>query len=433
MYSNFDLYELSIKSQLCCTVYETTAYKFHSFDCNKASRSTSKLTKPILVSRGSMPRSLLDVRKTSAIFSSSPILFDEVSTMGQSEKPKSKSIPSWQRSDIASLSQTPETHLNHDDVELKDQSQDSLLKQAAKFLEDEGIQHASLDRKRAFLESKGLNEDDFEQLLRQQEQEYSIAPEAEVLEDYGIEKEVAQFQSSQRATTAASTTAPPSTSSTNSPPIITYPEFFIHSQKPQPFVTADRLLTSLYVASGITAAVYGLSKYVVEPMVEQLIDARHSLAETASTNLEILNSKLRGAASRTPDILNSLIPDDRSEGESLDSDAARFFSRSAGTQTSLPHSRTMSISSTSSVTPALAVEHHEATLSGIKSKLSEFRTSAKVEHPVKSGIDELKRYLEGISQEPKADEYAKVKTKIRAVKGALLSAKNFPSGVAAVR
>ena len=391
----------------------------------------------------SAPR-LIALRKSSA-----KVLFTTIDVtavaMGQSDKSTSAHIPSWQRSEQSDSSSPPKSESETTDFVLPNESRDSLLEQATKFLEDEGIQHASLDRKRVFLVSKGLNEDDVTRLLSQHEQEHTIAPEAEVMEDYGIEKEVAQFQSSHDNTTRA---VPPSIqsqepASQSGPPIITYPEFLVHSQKPPPFITANRLLTSLYAISAVAAATYGLSKYIVEPMVEELTSARHALAETATTHLDTLNAKLSGAVSRIPEASNVLVDDDGSNADSVDSDAAHLFSRSAGTQTSPQHSRATSLNSTTSISPVPPVQLHDEALSSIQTRLSDVYENTKAGNPVRESVDDLKKYLEELPrtyskpqsgrhwEKPQADEYSKMKAEIRTIKGVLLSARNFPSGVAA--
>lgn len=365
--------------------------------------------------------------------------------MGDAEGPKAKTIPSWQMKDTTTSEDHPKTVDQPTDEKSAPDSRESLIHQASRFLEDEGIRDAPVERKRDFLGSKGLSEQEISNLLQEEQEEVEYAPEAEVMEDYGIDKEeVAQLQSARRAsstpkqstsTTQSGDTLPPSK---DVPPIITYPEFLIHSHKPPPLVTARRLLTTLYVSTGAAATVYGTSKHIVEPMIEALSVARHSLSETACTNLDILNSKLENAVSKLPETLSER-SDAGSDVESVSSDPARFFNRSAATQTSPHLSRSTSASSVTSQ-PILPIQSQENTINEIYKQLADFADSDATSS-IKSSISDLQHYLEGLPQEnstqnrkmwekPKSDEYTKLKAEIRGVKGVLLSAKNFPSSAA---
>lgn len=367
--------------------------------------------------------------------------------MGDPKGSKTKSIPSWQLKDDPAASDVVEDTSTDESKERRISDRAALVEQASKFLEDEGIRNAPIERKKTFLESKGLTEAEIGDLLQPQEQEQHITPEAEVMEDYGIEKDIAQMQSSKTTSSPAQQVSPPAAPQDAAPrdmaPIITYPEFLLHSQQPPPLITARRLLTTLYATSGIAAAIYGTSKYIVEPMIGSLTSARHSLAETASTNLDTLNLKLEGAVSKVPEALTKPAGDDDSDVESVDLDPARFFKRSAGTQTSPRLSRSNSSDSSSSTAPRPPLVAHENSLSTIHSRLFDLVPSdAKKSNPVKESIDDLKKYLDGLSlgyniqqngklwEKSKVDEYAKLKNEIRGVKGVLLSARNFPSGVA---
>lgn len=390
--------------------------------------------------------------------------------MGNSEEPKSRGIPIWQGRG-SSASETPKEDYAKasEQGEFPDERRQSLLENAAKFLEDKDIRNAPVERKKFFLGSKGLTEDEIQGLLQEQEQEQEEdqhTPEAEVMEDYGMEKEALQLQFSRSApvleatvegkpsSPAPSTSDAPSnaasaregdqvTSNSTSkdvPPIITYPEFLLHSQKPPPLITARRLLNTVYFASGAAATLYGTSKYIVEPMIESLTIARQSLADTALSNLNALNSKLERAVSKTPDILDNGDGKDDSDTESFDSDPSRFFSRSAGTQTSPCRSRSTSSTSLEALPTTDLGQSHESTLSAIHSKLSDIKPTD-TDGPVKNSIMELSKFLDGLRHantiprngrlwgEAKSDEYGKLKAEIRGVKGVLLSARNFPSGV----
>lgn len=366
--------------------------------------------------------------------------------MGDAEGPKAKIIPSWQMKDAAKSEDHSETADQPTDEKSEPASKESLIREASRFLEDEGIQDAPMERKRDFLGSKGLSEQEISNLLQEEQEEVEHAPEAEVMEDYGIDKEeVAQLQSEKRASstskqhTSTAQSRDTQAPSKDVPPIITYPEFLIHSHKPPPLVTAQRLLTTLYVTTGAAATVYGASKYIVEPMIESLSAARHSLSETACTNLDTLNSKLENAVSKLPENLSER-SDAGSDVESVSSDPARFFNRSAATQTSPHLSRSTSSASSDTSQPIPPAQSQENTINEIHKQLADF-ADADATSSIKSSISELQQYLEGLPQEnstqnrkmwekPKSDEYTRLKAEIRGVKGVLLSARNFPSSAA---
>ena len=355
--------------------------------------------------------------------------------MSDQEKPTAKGTPSWQRFEASHTSNPAGQAPQRSNEQTASADRSSLIKKATKFLEDDDIRDAPIERKQYFLESKGLNENEIRDLIQRQP-----TAEAEVAEGFQLEQQdVSQVQSPRQVSNGPSNPAS-TTSARDITPIITYPEFLIHSQKPPPpLVTTQRLLTALYVASGAAATIYGTSKYTVEPMVETLTSARHSLFDTASTNLSALNEKLEKSVSKIPE---TSINRDNSDLDSIDSDPARLFNRSAATQTTPHLSRsTSSNSSDPPDTPSSAPSAHGAALSTIKGTLSDLLPAdAEASSPVKDSIDELQIYLDGLAygghlsrdakgDKLKGDAVAKVKSEIRGVKGVLLSARNFPSGV----
>lgn len=97
--------------------------------------------------------------------------------MGDSDDIKRRTIPSWQRVDSSSEPASP-TGTVRDSCSpsspenpqqgsqpLLHPSRASLLDQAAQFLQDDDIRDAPIDRKIAFLESKGLSSLEIEELL----------------------------------------------------------------------------------------------------------------------------------------------------------------------------------------------------------------------------------------------------------------------------
>ena len=350
--------------------------------------------------------------------------------MGDSGNSKPKSIPSWQRQEDTDTATAAEQASSQEAEEGSLPSDRApLLEKAASFLEEDDVRDAPIERKQYFLKLKGLTDEEIEELLRRQH-----TTEGEIAEGYQKEQ--------QQASESMSTPVPdpPRGQSSTSPakdvpPIITYPEFLMHSQKPPPLITSQRLLTTLYLASGAAATIYGTNKYLLEPMVASLSSARHSLFETASSNLCTLNKKLEEAASKFPaDSFNSGASDIGSE----DSDPARFFTRSAATQTSPDLSGSSSLPSPAPLGHGSSpIQLQEAALSDIHDRLDDLRSEGpEAANPVKDKLDDLRIYLEGLAYNRNQtrdmwnqDPITKVKAEITSMKGLLFSARNFPSGV----
>ncbi|KAK4691156.1 peroxin-14, partial [Lecanoromycetidae sp. Uapishka_2] len=354
--------------------------------------------------------------------------------MSDSNDRKPKAIPSWQRLENVGTPKSTEeqpTQLANEPAALEDRA--SLVRKAAKFLNDEDIRDAPRERKEFFLTLKGLTEDEIRDLLHEQ-----IVPDAEVAEGFGKEQQATSQKISSPITASPEEPQLPAPSK-DLPPIITYPEFLLHSQKPPPLITLQRLLNTFYFATGAAATLYGTSKYIVEPMVESLTSARHSLYDTALADLGKLNEKLESTVSKVPDVSHDTVDD--SDAQSTSSDGARFFNRSAATQTSPSLSRSTSDLSSSSKSTPSATMAQQSRLATLHDRLSDLiPKSIEAENPVKGSLDELKKYLDDLAyadigssgkKSGELDEIGKVKAEIRSVKGVLLSARNFPSGVAA--
>ena len=350
--------------------------------------------------------------------------------MGDSEKPKPKGIPSWQLQENTDTSTAAEQASSQEAEEGSlPSNRAALLEKAANFLEEDGIRDAPIKRKQYFLKLKGLTDDEIEDLVGRQH-----TTEGEIAEGYQEEQQQASESMS------APDPDPPREQSSTSPakevpPIITYPEFLMHSQKPPPLITSQRLLTTLYLASGAAATIYGTNRYLIEPMVASLSSARHSLFETASSNLATLNKRLEEAASKFPE--NSFKSGDSDIG-SEESDPARFSTRSAATQTSPNLSGSSSLASSDQLGPGSSpIQLQEAALSDIHDRLDDLRAEdPQAPNPLKDNLDELRTYLEGLAYNRNQtrdmwnqDPVTKVKAEITSMKGLLLSARNFPSGV----
>ncbi|KAJ5540991.1 hypothetical protein N7494_006067 [Penicillium frequentans] len=412
-----------------------------------------------------------------------------------SDSTKPPSIPAWQRQAASpadqSPSQSPSPSPSSDDAPAPT-SREDLINQASRFLEDESIRDSSTDRKVAFLESKGLNPDEIQQLLgvtRNQEatssnastddnaqetpQTSSASSEIEVSTSSPVTAQSSSqspspstTMSQQRTSTATTTPA-----KRDEPPIITYPEFLFEPTKPPPLVTMQSVLYTLYGAAGLGATIYGASEYIVKPMLATLTSARQELAETAQENLQKLNEKLEKTVSVIPPHLKARKdnPDeeDTEDSDSVTSDPTELFHRDMGTQTTPDVSSSTSLSATKegeekpADAPSIAVSNHMSRLESIQSQLKEVegleKESTTLDDNLRSKMSDLHHYLDGLiyaaptytaaggsfglygnnnsgtdgssSGVRKAEDeaIASFKADIRGVKGALLSARNFPA------
>ena len=200
-------------------------------------------------------------------------------------------------------------------------------------------------------------------------------------------------------------------------------------------------------------------------MLDSLTDARHSLFETASSNLKTLNQKLSDVVSVLPYTHPQGHGEAAEDVESITSDPTELFHRDTGTQTSAPISPALSSYSsppahdgTDAMTPIVSQgvslrSLHTHLASALDSSYRVAESDETLEHSVQA----LQYYLEGLrfgrlrlpirptdsaagrqsgvvegqaasDDRGVEDEVAKVKAEIRGFKGALLSAKNFPSG-----
>ncbi|KAL2195895.1 peroxisomal membrane anchor protein conserved region-domain-containing protein [Corynascus similis CBS 632.67] len=206
-------------------------------------------------------------------------------------------------------------------------SREERLEQARKFLQDTQVQNTTSERKVEFLRSKGLSESDIQELLNETAQD-------------GREEE---SQSTNH--TVEERIEPPISKKEDRPPIVTYPEFLTKPARPPPLVTVNGFLNTLYAFGGVSTLVYGASKFVVEPMVQTLTEARISLHDTANQDLAKLVSKLETVVSEIPptkpkDAKALSAATTRLEGDEDDDavssydDPTELFHRDIGVQTS---------------------------------------------------------------------------------------------------
>ncbi|KAJ2901330.1 hypothetical protein MKZ38_001942 [Zalerion maritima] len=182
---------------------------------------------------------------------------------------------------------------------------ENILDQARKFLEADEVKNASREKKASFLRSKGLEDVDVETLLDGQETAMSQRTDAEQQTNpppsprSATTDPTSNYPSYPSAPPSLPQNPPPSAAA-SMPPIITYPEFLTKPVHPTPLITVSRLLSILYASAGAGAALYGTSKFIINPMLETQTSARESLAETADGKLTSLVSKLEGIVSVVP-------------------------------------------------------------------------------------------------------------------------------------
>lgn len=194
-------------------------------------------------------------------------------------------------------------------------------------------------------------------------------------------------------------------------------------------------------------------------MLANLTSARHELAETANENLKKLNDKLEQNVSTIPPHRSSDAGADDEDSVSITSDPTELFHRDVATQTS-PEDSSTPVSADKDVSdPTAKVSSHVERLETIRSHLHEFAgfdsKSSEAEDTVRLRLNEMRHYLDGLMYSKptysansygmyttmdtgtgsatgvargEEDAISNFKSEIRGVKGALLSARNFPAG-----
>ncbi|KAF1966228.1 DUF726-domain-containing protein [Bimuria novae-zelandiae CBS 107.79] len=378
------------------------------------------------------------------------------------------SIPSWQRAQAPAPTPTeadtrpspepqsaeetaasaPGTEESTRDVTEETTPDDaSLLDQASRFLDDPTIRDAPRAKKVEFLESKGVTAEDIEKLLRRERSEDLSSDITEAGERAWSSKPTP------RTASAPPPQPQPQPQPRDIPPIVTYPEFLAQPTQQPPLITTRRLINTAYITGGLIATVYGLSKYIVGPMTQNLTESRHDFASHTQEQLDKLNERLRDTASVDPatkaKTSASGMADDISEP---DSDPTELYHRDFGTQTTPNLSRRDSKSSSTEEDEGL-VKAHENRLKILTLHLRELEATrsndAASSESLKTQLSDLETYLSDMSyqnqyysnaglyggtyglpkgRDGKDDQIEVLKSDIRAVKGVFLSARNFPAG-----
>lgn len=400
---------------------------------------------------------------------------------------KKASIPQWQQK-AAQPAPSPEENAAAPAAPQRA----ALLDQASKFLQDDSISKESTEHKVAFLKTKGLSDDEIQSVLgaststdtpaagttatEDASQALSSSPTPSTDNNNGRHPDVA-ISSTSSPSPSPSSSSPSSQPSANRdiPPIITYPEFLFQPSKPPPLVSIRSVLYTIYSTAALGTGLYAASEYLVKPMLATLANARRELAESAHENLKTLNKKLEDNVSVIP--LQLSLSSHHSKGDqegeeegdsdSITSDPTELWHRDAATQTSpdaLSSSSTENLANTPPSTTDLAekVKSHVQKIEAINSCLQDFLKSEKLsdshEDAARNRITDMRSYLDGLAYSapsygattgygvftspgidsfggssvglPKSEEDAifNFRSEIRGFKGAMLSARNFPSG-----
>ena len=353
-------------------------------------------------------------------------------------------------------------------------SKSPLLDQARQFLDDDSIRDAARDRKVAFLQRKGVRRDDIEKLLGSEPLETASPVSSQAGQAMKtIHDSITHSGTPTSRQQPAISHPTPSSPTTSVAPIITYPEFLIQPQKPPPLVTFQRLAYASYVLAGISAITYGASKYLVQPMLESLTSARHDMAILTLQELGKMNNKLEANVSHLPATCSTVLLKHVTNGDhacseddadTVDSDPTELFHRDIATQTTPHISRAASVSSSDTAQHSAntmdPLTHQSTRLSTLHLSLTSLLDSSKSvaikNDAMKETVTEVQTYVDYLQfsesgfnhyhdlypgweaqkqsgkgrkfGESEDDEVAKFKSEIRAVKGALLSTRNFPIG-----
>lgn len=381
---------------------------------------------------------------------------------GDSGAGKSAGIPAWQLSakptsdqekqdppSVEKEEQTEEAQAASETGTVQQSTQD-VVEQGKRFLLDSSIRDAPLEQKRSFLEAQGLTKADIDKAV---ELSRTAAP--------SVESPKSQTNLSQRSLPPT----PPPQTQRDVPPIITYPEFLLHSTKPAPIITANRLLTTAYTAAGISALLYGCNKYLITPLLASLTDARHDFATHSHAKITELNTKLGAIVSHPNPSHSSAMNEEQHEDTALDtSDPTELFHRDYGTQTAPSLTHDDDASSTSSNTPTSDIDSTTSSAQKLHSILhagkllsgNEIHDSSDDQNTL-TVLRLLHEYLESLAypgysgagvygagqvggygvtggaEKKEEDEVARFRNEIRSVKGGLLAARNFPGAGASGR
>jgi hypothetical protein len=207
-------------------------------------------------------------------------------------------------------------------------------------------------------------------------------------------------------------------------------------------------------------------------MIASLTSARHELASTADANLQKLNEKLEKTVSVIPAELTARKSkpyhdeeEEEDDASSITSDPTELFHRDVATQTIsepapvLDATGPVNSADSAAFSPSTAVNNHVSRVESITSKLREIIDSEKdastLDDSMRTRLTELHHYCDGLIysgptyssgstygvwnsntsgssdssglRKGEDEAIAGFRADIRGVKGALLSARNFPA------
>lgn len=378
---------------------------------------------------------------------------DESKKQSPASSEQQTSVPSGQDKEATSITENANT-----DTEVPE----DLLEVARQFLKDESVRNAPTDDKIQYLKDKGLRTDAIAKLLAEgteQKDELKTVHDTTSSTTDKPKEPTATPTSATSATSATRIEPVRSEAKKEIPPIITYPEFLLKPQKPPPLITVSRLVNAAYVVAGVSALTWSASKYIVEPMRQTLTEARHDFAGSTLNDLENFNEKLEGMVSHVPYIATSAVKrqhEREDDVESIDSDPTELFHRDIATQTTPGLSRSSSETSLTRYTldPTIAQAERLSGLSySLRSLVQSLDHANDNEKYIQKTVNDLQQKLDTLESNYsllKNDYYSsnstyssasndakkatireseaqKFKQEIRALKGAFLSSRNFPS------
>ncbi|EGR46023.1 uncharacterized protein TRIREDRAFT_80788 [Trichoderma reesei QM6a] len=360
------------------------------------------------------------------------------------DKPSPDSVPKWQLT-------APDDEPNIDEAQSQPQSQSQQhdedahadrLQVARRFLEDDAVKAAPRHIKVDFLKSKGVDDADIQYLLRDiaEEEEEEDAPNSKDSTPAPTDSFAPKQQPQQPASTASPSPAP-ILAPGDRPPVVTYPEFLTKPQRPPPLVTKNGLLSTLYAFGGLSALIYGTTKFAVEPMVEKQTSARIELHETAASKLDAIVARLETTVSVVPSYKSA---SGTSASDASEDDPSEMFHRDVGTQTSLPTSpSTASLQEKDGAQSRIQEERLSKLAKSLKGLTDDFTSQSNDSQDIKVLLDVFRDDLDtmtyghhaelfgGFDKRKKKpdseDEIRKVRDNIRRIKGVLLSARTFPT------
>ncbi|KAK1830751.1 putative peroxin 14 17 protein [Podospora conica] len=345
----------------------------------------------------------------------------------QNDEPKA-AAPAWQTT-------APPTAT--DETEQSKTAPTSTLEQARKFLRDPAVQEHSAEQKTEFLKTKGVSDADIEIILREAAQEAQPEPpQPPTQQTQASASNPVPIEPRSEPAKPLPAAAEPKE---DRPPIVTYPEFLTKPVRPPPLMTVNGFLNTLYGFAGLSTLVYGTSKFVLEPMVQSLTDARVELHDAAKTDLSKLIEKLEAVVSEIPAAPKKEVERDDDDDKSSYDDPTELFHRDVGVQTSLPSTPAEPAAPAAETAGEKQARQLEKLVASAKEVNDGMAGETESFEEVKKDMEKFTQYIQeltypnlslggamfGGSREPD-DEIKKAKENVRRIKGVMLTTRSFP-------